>query len=159
MMMNWKSKRRLAVPVLFSVFRVVLGVLLLYAGITKVADPSALAQAVHNYRLLPLWMITPVAIVLPWVEIVVGVSLLLGVYTQGGALLASGLMGIFLLALAISLVRGLDISCGCFGPSGSAKPITFLTLLRDFLLMAMGICVYFFQQGRRRIIRRTGSLD
>lgn len=149
-----KSSFPLTSPLLSLIFRIILGSIFLYAGIMKIPDPDAMAQAIYNYRLLPGWMIPPAAMVMPWVEVLVGASLLLGIFAQGGALAAAGLLGLFACALAISLIRGLDISCGCFNLSSSAKSITIFTLLRDMVLLAMAIQVFFFQQNWRSTFSR-----
>jgi len=139
-------------PFISLLFRWLLGILFLYAGVVKVADPHGFAQALYNYHILPGWMINPLAIILPSVELVVGASLLVGIWTQGGALLASALLAIFAMALGISLIRGLDIACGCFSTSIGAESITWLYLVRDIILCVMGVHILLFAHG-------TASLD
>jgi uncharacterized membrane protein YphA (DoxX/SURF4 family) len=101
--------------------RIVLGVMFVYAGITKIMDPAGFAQAIANYRILPGGLVNPAAVVLPWVEVLAGLSLVLGLLLEGGALVIAGLLLVFTLALGFNLMRGLDISCGCFGPSGGSS--------------------------------------
>jgi len=72
------------------------------------------ALSIYNYKLLPDGLINVAAILLPWLEVIVGGSLLLGIGTAGGALIATALFSIFAGALTINLIRGLDIACGCF---------------------------------------------
>ncbi|HPA83676.1 MAG TPA: MauE/DoxX family redox-associated membrane protein [Deltaproteobacteria bacterium] len=130
-------------PVIWLVsmlFRLVLGAVFVYAGIEKVMDPAAFALDLSNYRLLPGWMINPVAIALPWIEIFAGCSVLAGVFLPGGALIISTLLLLFATALGISLFRGLDISCGCFG-STAGQGITWWYLVRDIILFLMGCTV------------------
>jgi uncharacterized membrane protein YphA (DoxX/SURF4 family) len=141
-------------------FRWCLGGIFLYAGYTKVCDPHGFAQAIYNYRLLAGWMISPLAILLPWVEILVGLNLLSGIWTSGAGLLASVMLGIFGSALAISLARGLDIACGCFTTTTASEAITWLHLLRDLVLMGMAIHVLLFDRGMasvERLIRPVAS--
>ncbi len=139
-------------PFISCLFRWLLGALFLYAGVVKAADPHGFALALYNYHLLPGWMINPVAIILPSVELVVGASLLAGIWTRGGALLASVLLVIFALALGISLIRGFDIACGCFSTSSGAESITWLYVVRDIILFVMGVHIILFDH-------RTASLD
>jgi len=140
-------------PFISCLFRWLLGALFLYAGVVKAADPHGFSLALYNYHLLPGWLINPLAIILPWVELMAGVSLLVGIWTQGGALLASALLAIFALALGISLIRGLDIACGCFSTSSGAEPITWLYLVRDLILLGMGAYILFFDQGYASLAR------
>jgi len=123
-------------------FRISIGVIFLYAGISKAGDPAGFAVAIGNYQILPQWAVNPAAIIMPWLEIMLGVTLLLGFWIEGGSLFASVLFAVFSLALAFNLIRGLDISCGCF--SASPKKINWLYFLRDISLMLMGLFVFFF---------------
>lgn len=135
-------------------FRIILGIMFLYAGIEKAIDVSGFADAVHNYRILPAWMINPFAIIVPWIEIIAGLSLLSGVLLEGGALIISGLLFAFSCALAFDLWRGLDISCGCFGTSAGAHPITWWYLFRDVILFGMG-CTILVSLYRSRFSVKT----
>lgn len=140
-------------PFISFLFRWFLGALFLYAGVVKVADPHGFALTLYNYHLLPGWLINSLAIILPWVELMVGASLLAGIWTQGGALLVSALLAIFALALGISLIRGLDIACGCFSTSGAGAPITYLHLISDLILLGMGAYIFFFDHGHASLAR------
>jgi putative oxidoreductase len=135
-------------PLAAALLRWILGLIFLYAGFAKVLDPTGFAQAVDNYRLLPGWLVYPAAVFLPWVEVVVGLSLLSGVLLRGGALLASGLLGVFAVALFVSLIRGLDIACGCFSPANGSEKINWLYLARDLLLLGVAAHVLLFDAGR-----------
>jgi len=146
-------------PLLSFLFRLLLAALFLYAGFVKAADPHGFALALYNYHLLPGWMINPVAIILPWVELMVGMFLLVGLWTQGGALLASGLLGVFACALVMNLIRGLDIACGCFSTSTSAEPITWLYLVRDLALLGMGVHIFLFDRGIASLVRAIRRSD
>jgi putative oxidoreductase len=140
-------------PYLSLLFRWFLGVLFFYAGFIKIVDPAGFALALYNYHILPGWMINPLAICLPWVEVMVGVSLLAGVMLLGGALVVSGMLAIFAVAIGISLIRGLDIACGCFSTSAGAEPITWLYVVRDLLLLGMGVHILFFDQRYASLAR------
>jgi uncharacterized membrane protein YphA (DoxX/SURF4 family) len=133
-------------PVLSLAFRVILGALFLYAGIAKIVDPMGFAISIHNYKLLPESLINVAAILLPWLEVVVGGSLLLGIGTAGGALIATALFSIFAGALTINLIRGLDIACGCFSTTASGGSISGFYLLRDFSLLLMSLQILFFDR-------------
>ncbi|MFY9399662.1 MAG: MauE/DoxX family redox-associated membrane protein [Desulfomonilia bacterium] len=151
-MRRFRSLLPSAALVLVS-FRIVLAAVFIYAGVLKVLDPAGFSEDILNYRLLPGWMVNPVAVVLPWVEIAAGLSLLSGVLLQGGALVITGLLAVFASALAISLARGLDISCGCFG--ASEQSITWWYLLRDLALLSMGAAVLLLPDWARMPWRRV----
>jgi len=120
------------------VARLVLGGVFIYASLDKIQHPELFAEAVYNYQLSPEVAVNLVALWLPWVELLSGGLLVLGVWVRGSSLILSGLMVVFLASLGINLARGLDIHCGCFTTQGS-DPLTIFTLLRDslFLLLAL----------------------
>jgi uncharacterized membrane protein YphA (DoxX/SURF4 family) len=133
--------------------RLVVGVVFLYASLNKIADPFGFADAVYNYRVLPIVLLHPFALLLPWVEAVAGFSLLLGLYRRGAALLAALMALAFTIAVSAALARGLDISCGCFHTDGGAAVGRDL-LVRDFFLLAACVFLLFAPIGAGRA--RTG---
>ena len=132
-------------PLIALVCRLILGIVFLYAGIEKIIAPQEFAVAIYNYRLLPDWAVNLLAVILPWLEIFLATGLITGNYVRGSSLLSSLLFLTFAIALTINLVRGLDISCGCFG--GSAGTINWLYLIRDAGLLTMSIFTLFFDRG------------
>jgi putative oxidoreductase len=112
-----------------------------YAAAAKVADPAAFAQAVGNYRLLPAGLAAPAALLLPWWELGAAAALLFPAWRRAGALLALALAAVFAAAVASALLRGLDISCGCFG-AGSGR-VGWPELLLDAALMAAALAVLY----------------
>jgi len=116
------------------VCRLVAGGVFLYACLDKLLHPGDFAQAVHNYRLVPLALLHPFAMLLPVLEALIGIGLVLGVARRGAALLAALLTLVFIIAIAAALIRGLDISCGCFDTSDGHAVGTSL-LWRDGLLL------------------------
>jgi uncharacterized membrane protein YphA (DoxX/SURF4 family) len=140
-------------PVLSLAFRAILGSLFLYAGIAKIVDPMGFALSIYNYKLLPESLINVAAILLPWMEVIVGGSLLLGIGAAGGALIATALFSIFAGALTINLIRGLDIACGCFSTAASGGSISGFYLLRDLSLLLMSLQVLFFDKALFSVTR------
>jgi putative oxidoreductase len=121
--------------------RLGLGALFLAAGVLKLADPQAFAIEIANYQLFPAlapWL----AVGLPSTEVVVGVALVAGPqrWARAGALAAALLLGAFTVAATSAVVRGINISCGCFG--SDSGPVTWLTVLRDVALVAAALWVY-----------------
>ncbi len=106
---------------LLFIIRFFLGFLFVYAGIEKISNPQFFAQTISNYKLLPDFLINFSAVILPWIELVCGFGLIFGVNLKENITIYISLMGIFTLAIIISLIRGLDIECGCFGSGGSTK--------------------------------------
>ena len=133
------------VPITILICRLALGFLFLYAGVGKIISPQEFAVAIYNYQLLPNGAINLLAVVLPWLEILLAAALIAGIYVRGASLLSALLFLVFATALSINLVRGLDISCGCFG--GASGSISWLYLVRDTGLFAVSVFILFFNRG------------
>lgn len=98
--------------------RLVLGAVLLVAGVLKVPHPEASVTAVRAYQLLPLELADPVGRALPIIEVIVGALLILGVLTRWAAVAGGLLMVAFIIGIASVWARGISINCGCFGDGG-----------------------------------------
>jgi uncharacterized membrane protein YphA (DoxX/SURF4 family) len=134
-------------PTAALVGRLILGFIFVYASLDKLRHPDIFAEALYNYQLLPDVAINLVAIWLPWLELVSGGLLILGIWVRGSTLVLSGLMVVFLGALGINLARGLDIHCGCF-VTQSTDPLTALTLFRDALFLLLAFYLIWLYQFR-----------
>jgi cobalt-zinc-cadmium efflux system protein len=124
-------------PVIFWI-RLILGAVFLVASADKIHHPAAFAQAIYNYQILPGALINIMAIVLPWVEVLLGLFLIFGFWPSGTVTLVNLLLAVFFGALVFNTARGLDVHCGCFSTSTEGSPATAWYLIRDgvFLLMA-----------------------
>jgi putative oxidoreductase len=129
------------------IFRLVLGVTFVYASVDKIAHPDQFAKIVYNYKILPDFLINIFAVTLPWVELVAGLFLILGVFTEGASLLISFLLVIFLAAISVNVLKGIDLNCGCFSTDPAGKKEGISLLYKDFLFLFMGLMVFFFNRG------------
>ena len=120
------------------ILRIVLGLVFLLYGLDKIRQPGDFALAIANYKLLPGVFVNLLAVVLPWVEVLCGLLLIFGQWVRSAALLSAAMLAVFVAAVSISLLRGLDISCGCFNTGGGRKIGTKL-LVEDLLLLAMSL--------------------
>lgn len=133
--------RRRRLDLLGTVLRLVLGGVLLVAGALKVTNLGASALAVRAYQLLPYDLAGYVGYALPIIEIVIGLLLVLGLFTRISALLGALLMLAFVIGIASAWARGLSIDCGCFGGGGTigAEETAYpLELSRDVALLLAG---------------------
>ncbi len=93
---------------------------LIAAAIPKISNPDQFALAVYQYHLLPALLVNPVAIYLPWLEISCAAALVaLPAARRGALLMVAGMLVVFTLAIALVVVRGQAIPCGCFGGDDS----------------------------------------
>jgi uncharacterized membrane protein YphA (DoxX/SURF4 family) len=112
---------RLTSPWLTARVQFVLAAVFVVAGFGKIADPPGFAHEVHNYGLLPGVAVNAMALVLPWLEVVCGLALFVGVARRSSARILGVLLLVFVVALTINLVRGRPVDCGCFGTSKVAR--------------------------------------
>ena len=99
----------------------VLAAFFVVAGISKIADPPGFAHEIHNYRLVPDVAVNAMALVLPWLEIVAGVALFLGIGARTAARILGILLAVFIVALSVNLARKHPVDCGCFGTAKVQK--------------------------------------
>jgi len=125
------------------VARVTIGLVFVVASLEKIVSPQAFAVSVANYKLLPDVMIPFVATILPWMVLLVGLALLFGIMQRGASLLSGIMLVAFLAAVASALLRGLDISCGCFTQDPSVGKIGWTKLLENSGLLLLSIYVFF----------------
>ena len=119
--------------------RLALGGVLLVAGWIKIRDITGSVQSVLAYELVPYELARVIAVLLPVVEIAVGLLLVLGLLTRASAAVAGLLMVVFIAGIASAWARGLAIDCGCFGTGGPVAPedTRYLSeILRDLALLA-----------------------
>lgn len=101
--------------------QIALGIVFAAAAIPKIADPPAFAHMVYNYRMVPGGAVNGIALVLPWVELLAGIALVLGVWKREAAILAGLLLVFFIAAIGFNLARGHAIDCGCFDLRSAGK--------------------------------------
>jgi uncharacterized membrane protein YphA (DoxX/SURF4 family) len=126
--------RHPAFRVLVVLLRLVLGSILLWAGLAKIPEPALFAQTVRAYEILPILLIHPFAVFMPWVEVITGLFLIAGIWQRSAALLTFLLLLSFLVAIGVNLYRGADLSCGCFGLDGAGGSLS-SALVKDLFLI------------------------
>ncbi len=141
--------KALSSPYATLVSRLVLGGVFLFAGATKIPDPGSLAASIRSYELgLPEWFVSLAAFGLPYLEVMLGLYLIAGLFTKTSAWATNALTALFLLALLQGAARGLEIDCGCFGSSAGETSNLWLAATRDLGLLALGLHVALAPRGR-----------
>ena len=123
--------------------RVILGIVLIYASIDKIIHPAEFAKAIGNYNVLPFGLENLLGIVLPVLELLVGICLVLGIMIDGSAIIAAGMMVIFIIAISQALFRGIDINCGCFKVTveNGGHQVGIRRIIEDFIYLGMALMV------------------
>jgi uncharacterized membrane protein YphA (DoxX/SURF4 family) len=117
------AKEALASPWLTVRVQIALGIFFVAAALPKLLDPPSFAHMIYNYRLVPGAIVNLMALVMPWLELLLGLALVLGIWTRASAALVGALLLVFVTAISLNLARGNAIECGCFDVSASGKSV------------------------------------
>ncbi len=130
---------------LVLIARLILGVIFIYASMDKIAHPAAFAKVIYNYQILPDALINLTALILPWLELILGVFLLFGLFREGTAWIVTLLLILFFGAMVFNLARGLDIHCGCFhtGAEGTDSAPMGWYVFRDGLFLIPALYLFY----------------
>ena len=150
-----EKKERNWVPTIFA--RLILGGVFIYASFDKLLHPAAFSEAVYNYQILPDVFINLTAIILPWLELIMGIMLVIGVWMPGIVVTSNFLLTAFMGSLIFNMARGLDIYCGCFSTSATQSSIDIWIVLRDasFLILSMYLLFVVFFTKRSAASKRA----
>ena len=152
-MMKW-----LAHPWLTIRVQIALGLIFVVAALPKIVDPPSFAHMIYNYKLIPWALINPMALVMPWIELLCGLALILGIWKGTARTIIAALLLTFIIAISINLLRGNAIDCGCFDVSAAGKTTEErladmrLVILRDIGMLLM-IAQLWYASTRARSAR------
>jgi uncharacterized membrane protein YphA (DoxX/SURF4 family) len=152
--MNLKTELIKFQPWLTFAFRLILGGVLLVAGGLKVSDPYGSATSVRAYQMLPIDLANFLGFVLPFIEVGIGLLLIVGIWVRLAAIAGGALMVMFIVAIGQAWIRGISLDCGCFGKGGLLEtdelPVwTYATeIVRDIALAGVAGYLFRFPQGK-----------
>ncbi len=130
----------IALKIVHWLCRLILAGIFLYSGYVKLQEPLQFAVAISGYKLVPENFIFPLATYLPWLEIILGLGILIGWKIRYFSSAAAALLLFFIVILAITISRGIEANCGCFSLDERISPKTIardsLILIPAFYLMA-----------------------
>jgi uncharacterized membrane protein YphA (DoxX/SURF4 family) len=142
--------------VIVLVLRVVLGAIFIVAGASKVGHADLFAAQIAGFKLLPAIVIAPMALALPYLELLLGGYLIVGLFTRTSAWVAAVLLALFDAAIASAVVRGMTVSCGCFGPN-DATVTTWSEVARDAVFVLLAVIVALRGPGALALDRRIAN--
>jgi uncharacterized membrane protein YphA (DoxX/SURF4 family) len=132
--------------------RLIVGVTFVYASYDKALHPHAFAIAVRGYQIVPVNLSNLFALAIAWAELVAGILLIVGLFTRQAAGAVFLLLGMFVVALVIVVVKGMVIDCGCFSSEGGSQTGPFL-IVRNVLLMAVCVVIMKYDRGAYSLSR------
>jgi uncharacterized membrane protein YphA (DoxX/SURF4 family) len=137
------KKRKNLSPFFYHGERLILGVIFIYASYDKILHPKAFAEIIYNYQILPDSLINLTAIFLPWLEMLMGLFLIIGFWMPGTVVWSNLLLVVYICVLCFNLARGLDINCGCFSTTKGSS-IGIETILWDVVFLALSGYLFIF---------------
>lgn len=144
--MTWQTIR----PWLGAVIRLALGVIWIWAAVSKLGSPRTFVQAVRAYDVTPEWLSKAIGYGLPVLELCIGIALVLGIGVRLAAIVSGLLFVVFIIGLAQAAARGIQLECGCFGGGGATSGGTQYTLdiLRDIGLLILAALLVIWPMTR-----------
>ncbi|HUT30135.1 MAG TPA: MauE/DoxX family redox-associated membrane protein [Sedimentisphaerales bacterium] len=137
---NFKKKIIRSMPTIAMLLRVGLGIMFLVGSIPKIRQPYDFLGSVYKFEIVGPNLGLLVASVLPWLELFLGICLISGVFISGSLLITIGLSMMFGVLISSTVIRGLDISCDCFGPS--QDKVSYVTIARSGSIILTAIIAW-----------------
>jgi len=137
--------------------RVAVGMIFIWAGASKIGHADVFAAQITAFRIVPHALIAPLALLLPFFEVLLGGYLVAGLYTRVAAVVAAVQLAIFATAIGSAVARGLSLSCGCFGP-GDKTVTSWPEVVRDVLFALVAAFVAWRAPGMLALDRRIGNV-
>ena len=131
--------------------RLFLGCTFIVASWHKIVSPDQFATILYGYALFPPQLINVIAIVMPFVELVCGITLITGLLKRSGLLLINAMLVGFIFLISFNLIRGHEFDCGCFS-LGNTKGLwsSVWLLVRDFVMLGAGVYLFMLFEGPRK---------
>ncbi len=123
--------------------RCFIGGYFVFAAVPKIIEPLAFATSISHYGLLPVWLVNGYALVVPWMELLVGLFLVVGFRTRLSAAFVHVMLVMFTFAVTYAVIAGLKIDCGCFGASGGEE-VSWMKVAKNLGLIAMSTYLWIF---------------
>ena len=123
--------------------RIILGAIFIYASIDKIINPIDFSNAIDNYHISPIQINNLAALIIPWIEFIIGVCLISGVFLNGATIISMVLLVFFIFIITQALIRGIDLNCGCFDltqkeiSDGNIKLEMIKRIIEDFVFLAL----------------------
>ena len=116
-----KATETLSSPWLTIRVQIALGLFFVIAALPKIVDPPSFAHMIYNYRIVPAPLLNLMALTMPWLELLTGLALVLGIWRGTARTIIGAMLFAFIIAIGINLARGNAIDCGCFDVSAAGK--------------------------------------
>ena len=120
-------------PIFILITRILLGLIFIIASIDKIIDPAGFARDISNYHFVPFGFENIIAIILPWLELFIGLGLILGIMVDGASVISGILLILFIILIFQATIRGFNIDCGCGLKEGEL--VGWRKIFEDFIFL------------------------
>lgn len=138
-------KKIISNPWVLLIARLVVGFIFISFGVSKIVDPAGFAKEIGNYQMVPMWSLNIIALTLPWIELISGLLLMIGVKLKANSALIALLLVWFIFMVAVAWARGLDINCGC--SAVNPTPVGIKKILENFGILTLTLLVWFYPKN------------
>jgi uncharacterized membrane protein YphA (DoxX/SURF4 family) len=128
--------------------RILIAAMFLYAAYYKVIHPADFAKSIWYYHMVPGSLINLMALILAWLEVVIALALLSGFWFRGAAAWSTLLLVVFIIALGVTIAKGINIDCGCFQAGGKGSHSAADALWRDLVAILFSVQMMFSKSRR-----------
>jgi putative oxidoreductase len=140
--------------------RLILGGLFVFAGVLKLGEPQAFADAIKGFKIFTdarEFMIPVMTFVLPWTEIIAGSLLILGLWARGAAMVIVGMLLAFVAGVVSVVLRDIDTKCSCFGKIEwpCTGGVGWCQVIRNSVMIAMAVPIFVWGPGPLAIDRES----
>lgn len=155
-----KTLQYLNHKIAYIIARFILGGVFIYASIDKISFPKEFTNIVTNYHLLPPKVAACIAFILPWVEIILGIFLISGIFVRESAYALSILLIIFMIVLGIRSFYVPFEDCGCFAKTSILSSSSLLFVMtRDLIFLGLGIFIIISKDKNAFNSIKTGKIN
>ncbi len=134
-------------PYLILLIRCLLGLVFLYASYDKILDPGKFARDIANYHIVPFGLENSIAIILPWLELLIGAGIILGIFLDGSVVLSGSFLILFIVMIFQAMMRGFNIECGCGLKEG--EMVGWSKILENIVFLGASYIVFY---SRNRVL-------
>ena len=134
-----------------TVARLVVGLVFVIAALDKIVAPDPFAHNIINYDMVPMSLVNLIALVLPWIELLAGTALVLGIWVRTGSALAGAMLLVFIAAVSTAMAQGLNINCGCFSQTGEGTKVGWPKVLENSGMVLLCVWMVLFPDSHASV--------
>ena len=140
-------------PYLILLIRCLLGLVFVYASYDKILDPGKFARDIANYHIVPFGLENSIAIILPWLELLIGAGIILGIFLDGSVVLSGSFLILFIFMIFQAMMRGFNIECGCGLKEG--EMVGWSKILENIVFLGASYIVFYSRNRVLEIYQKT----